>query len=167
MNFFNNHRGTSLFELLCVLILTTVVAVLIFARFSAKHYDLIQEATKIAVAFEYGRQFAVATGKQELFMFDVEKNRYTIGALQEALPHGIRFGASPGVFGPPSSPKNSIDRPVSYPNQVCLCSPDGTLSSGCVYITDGLKTVAITTPVGSSVDVRMYITSDTRWHLYE
>jgi hypothetical protein len=86
---------------------------------------------------------------------------------QHALAQGIRFGAPATVKGPPSAPQHAITTPITFVDQRIVCYPDGTLSSGTLYLTtdDYSCAYALSCPVGTINYLRRYRAHHNKWKL--
>ncbi len=78
--FFGGKKGFSLFELLIVLVIMSIVMVLVGTRIgpSMKNLRLKTATKKIAASLRYARNCAAIQGKEYQILFDRKKNRLLI-----------------------------------------------------------------------------------------
>lgn len=115
-------------------------------------------AQKMSILLRYLQQKACATQKEQKLIFDERYARYYTQDAEYFLPHGILFGFSANAYGPPSSPKQSISTAITFKNNTVYFYPDGSITSGTIYMADAEKkiTYALTVPISSISLLRLY-----------
>ncbi len=159
--------GSLLIELLLVCAVIAIIMTLSVSHSnSIKRLAVRAEVEKMRSLFWYLQQRAVALNKEMILDFDTVKQLYRFDSVVEKLPQNVQFGVTNGVKGPPSDPKTVIRSPITFENQQVIFRPDGTISSGTVYLhMQSQSTVyALTAPVGDISYARIY-RYDTEWKL--
>ena len=158
--------GFTFIELLVVLalfvLLATLTIVVVRPRDSlvARSYLCSLRATLHAL-----RQRAVATARPHQLVFNTSSRTYRYANTTYTLPSGVVFGALPGVKGPPSRPKVGISNSITFAGHKVLFKKDGTMNSGCIYVTDNRanRSYALSCPVGEISSLRLYQWCSDRW----
>lgn len=106
----------------------------------------------------YLQQKACATQQEQKLVFDERTARYYTDTAEYYLPQGVRFGCAQNTYGPPSSPQHLVYKSITFNNNTIIFSPDGSVTSGTLYLTDSDKkmTYALTVPVSSCALLRLY-----------
>jgi prepilin-type N-terminal cleavage/methylation domain-containing protein len=178
-----NERAFTLIELMIVLTIVGILSVLTLEghKVLLDHYRLQSASSMLFSDLRTIRQQALATRHRHRVDFDPDRSGYSVwvtgmgvgadseGRLvhQAVLPESIRFGAAPGVKGPPSDPKEIPDLDgVTFRDNRLVFMPDGGLgtSAGAIYLTEGFqdqRTHAITVTV--SGHVRLYGWTGDSW----
>jgi type II secretory pathway pseudopilin PulG len=99
------------------------------------------------------------SGREQRITFQLADNSYSINGKKYELMRSIQFGALSAVLGPPAQPKQIIVKPCSFADNAIKCYPNGTISSGTVYLkdTENYAMAALTVPVGSFPALREYM----------
>jgi hypothetical protein len=111
---------------------------------------------------------AMMTGVPQEIVLEIDQGAYRYGSERIVLPKGVQFGFLPAVQGPPATPQKSLTTASTFAQHAIICSPEGTLSSGTVYLVDSKKTVlyALSSGVGSVSFLRKYRYAKEWHHLY-
>lgn len=143
--------GYTLFELLLVLLIASLVTVIAMPGLTGFLDQIrLQNACQQVVSDMYRARFsAVAKNCRYRIRFDVSKHAYRleedldnnrkIGKGEEItppihLPDGVRFDASE-VKGPPSRPDKTPASPVTFTQKVMSVGPNGMWSNpGAIYL---------------------------------
>ncbi|HEX2977541.1 MAG TPA: hypothetical protein VHO47_00235 [Candidatus Babeliales bacterium] len=153
------QSGSSLLELLIVFGTVVLLMTMVIAHApSIKRYAVRAEIEKLRSAFWYLGQRAQIENKEFTISFDIPSSSYRVDDRQHILPSCVRFGAAPEIYGPPSDPKNRINSAVTFKDQRAIFRPDGTISSGTVYLyaPESKNSYALTLPVGLVSYIRLY-----------
>lgn len=155
------HRaqGTALLQLsiviVCVVILTsfTVASVSFYKR-----YIVCAQAQKIKTLFLLLQQKALVMREEIRLVCDVTNRTLSTSTHKEELAQGVFFGYLQSVMGPPSKPNQLLHNPITFANNTAIFYPDGTISSGTIYLIDAQKSCmyAITCPSGQVGFIRIY-----------
>ena len=97
----------------------------------------------LATIIMYAQQCALSSYSQQEIRCDIEHHTYQCQDRTIGLSHGVRFGTLPGTQGPPSHPTKAITTPITFENHTLILYPNGTVSSGTVYLTDGTCMYAV------------------------
>jgi prepilin-type N-terminal cleavage/methylation domain-containing protein len=176
---FLNERAFTVIELMIVLVMLGILATLSMEGYKtwlASHQ--LQGVSSILVSdLRLTQQQAVTTRKKSWIRFEPEQSGYSIWIADEnpegrllrqiPLPGPVRFGAGPGVKGPPSDPAEITETDgITFRDNQVLFMPSGGLGTGAgtIYITDDPKwtgTRAITVTVAGHV--RHYVWTGRDW----
>lgn len=152
-----NKAGFSLVEVLVVISLLMIIAQLSMVSIAAfKGLVVASELNKLYATAHYLQRLATSTQKKQILHFDAKNNCYCHNGKMEKLAQSVRFGAPDGTSGPPAQPTHLIQDPISFAQHEMVFYPDGIISPGCVYITDGSCAYALSSGVGSIAHVRTY-----------
>jgi prepilin-type N-terminal cleavage/methylation domain-containing protein len=161
--------GFTLIELLIALSLCTIICSLSITSFSWLDKNQISyEIEQLASACHYMRQVAMATQQPTTISFNVQRNQYTYDGRTISLPSAIRFGAAPGVKGPPSSPHTPIQDGITFKNNAVECCPQGIIQAGTIYMYDTKHgtTYALSSSVAHVSYLRKY-RYDEKWQMID
>lgn len=164
-----SSRAFSLLELLVTLCIIAIVGALALPSFNFfTRWQLRTEAQLLAVTMRYVQQKAIATGRTHTIVFNLASQSYTFAGLSNTLttytlPRGVRYGALPGVLGPPSAPRTSITSPITFQHTTLTCFPDGIMSAGVVYLCTNCDQMAISSGVSATSYIRAYAYTNGRW----
>jgi prepilin-type N-terminal cleavage/methylation domain-containing protein len=150
-------RGFTLFEVLLVLGLMSCIiylscSVILLSSSSA----LTHEVDRLSSALLSLQRKALLDRQTYKLMFVQSKNSYTTDVPHALIP-GISYGILPGVKGPPSRPTCALKQAITWPDNTIYCYPDGTISAGAVYLTDGKALAALTCDASAICHVRRYV----------
>ncbi len=151
--------GFSLLELSIVLLLIALLLTLSGVQTSfLDRMFLRNELEQLYTTCYYLQRSAIAKNKPQLLSFDMQHNRYRYHQTEHTLPARVRFGTAPGIKGPPSSPDQPINNPISFKNNTITFHPDGVIEPGAVYITDSKQqyTYALSCAVAQVSYLRKY-----------
>ena len=113
----------------------------------------------------------MATHTTQKLFIDEETQSYfyyeSTNAIMHTLNNTILFGFIEGIKGPPSAPRKLIIKPITFHNNAIEFYPQGTISSGTLYMTDKNKhhMQAITCGVSHVSCIRRYIVTGNKWLL--
>ncbi len=158
-----HKRGFTLFEVLLVLgLLSCIVylscSVLLLSQHSALTYE-IDRLSSVILALQ---RKALLDNQTQKLTFEPTHNRYKADVLHTLSP-GISYGILPSVKGPPSKPLRELQQAITWPANTLYCYPDGTISSGAVYLTDGKTLAALTCDASAVSHIRRYSYKES-WH---
>ncbi len=153
------HKGFFLINLAIACSLLIIILSLSVSQTSFFHRFLMRsEIEKMYTLFFYLNQRALVSNQEQTLHFDIEKNTYQAGNRVEKLVHSLCFGILPQVNGPPSQPTKPLTQSITFVDATAHFYPDGTISSGSIYITDNDHTLlyALTISVGHISYLRKY-----------
>lgn len=162
----HNTQGFTLIELMVVVSLCALMAQLTIAYFNTFDSFIMQsELMSLRMFFQQMRYNAINAGKELVVTLDPIFHRYYTDNYEHTLPVAIRIGCPNGALGPPSSPRFAISSFITFKNNQIHFFPDGTMSSGIIYIVDRAKRVgyALSNGVGAVSYVRLYRYDKGRW----
>jgi prepilin-type N-terminal cleavage/methylation domain-containing protein len=180
---FLNERAITLIELMIVLTIVGTLTTLALEGHKAllAHYQLQSVSRMLLSDLRTVQQQAMITRHRHWVDFDPDRGGYSVwmtgtGTGQDSerrlvrqvkFPVSVRFGAAPGVKGPPSDPEE-IPEPdgITFRDNRLLFMPGGGLGTraGAIYLTkdfQGQRTHAITVTV--SGHVRLYGWTGSSW----
>jgi hypothetical protein len=153
------RRGFLLVELMVTIAILCLMVVLLkcagsFATTGFVRASLDQLCTTCLVA----QKRAMMMGITQEVVLEIDRGSYRYGTERIFLPKGVMFGWLAAVQGPPATPQALVTTASTFAKNTITCSPEGTISSGTVYMTDSKKTVlcALSSGVGSVSFLRKY-----------
>ena len=152
------NAGYTLIELCLVISLIGLLAVISLPRLSKAlwiHADL----NRLYAYCTYLRRKAMIT--QEVQTMKFGKRSYSAD-LEIELSHGVCFGTVQNILGPPGNPHKKVAGPLTWPRKILRFYPDGTMSAGAAYLTDGSCMYALTIDASEISMIRRY-RYDTQW----
>lgn len=135
------------------------------------------EAERIVALLVSLQATALGTGQKQELLINLEQHAFVIQkqsavALAKTdkidyLADGVLFSILPNVKGPPSRPTERINSPCTFLDNCIQFYPDGTITSGALYITDKAQTTlyAITVPVDAIRCIRLYKYTHGSWQI--
>jgi len=169
-------KAFTLIELLITCALIMLLSALALPRLTfLSSGSLSRELTVLNTACAYLHHKAMATNRNLELIFDGAKNSYSYNGIHNrsqthTLPRSIMFGFIPDAKGPPSKPQRKINTAITFAScapgkYVITFYPDGTTSSGTVYLTDKDRKnmVALTCPIAPVSYIRMYRYDNAKW----
>lgn len=159
------------FSLISFLVSLTVVTVLFTLTFSSVSFlDRLLVRSELAIVHAtcyYARSVAAATNKPCDIVITPATNTYTCDGRVRKLPQSVVFGAGTEVYGPPWQPKNQITNPVTFAQSRIRCTPQGSMTSGTLYIVDANKRYqyALSASVSPISYLRSYRYDNGKWCL--
>jgi prepilin-type N-terminal cleavage/methylation domain-containing protein len=157
--------GYTLIEMALVLALLAFLMMLVLpqSKFS-RNMNVRAELETMHTLITSLHYRALATAQDQELFLDPEHHCYSYNKTIHALGSGVTFGFLPGTQGPPSKPLHPVTQPLSFVHQKIICSAQGTLSSGVLYLTDAHKECmyALTIPVGEVAGIKKY-RFDNQW----
>lgn len=149
------------FMLIEVLITLSLVLLLAGLSFGSMHFFSRNVSSDIGLLYQYclfAQRRAISSGSSCSVLIDTQKHSYTCEGSTIQLSDGVRFGFCPHAKGPPSSPHQRISKACTFANNQIVCSPEGTIDAGTVYITDakGASMYALTSGVDAVSYLRLY-----------
>jgi len=137
-----------------------------------KQQEILSEVEKLYSVFNYLQQSAITTGKVKILEFNLENNSYSYKEVKnnnfdhniitvdknEKLSLNVKFSVINGIKGPPSTPTNYLNKPVTFIDNKVKFYSNGTIQPGTVYLTDSKKQYlyAITVPISQVSLIRKY-----------
>ncbi len=152
-------QGFFLMEFLIVITLIMVIIGLALPSLSFLNNTVLKsEVEKLAMVCYYLRQYALATHKEQKLTFNQARQSYTVDSSTYSLSNNIRFGFLPECYGPPSQPLHKINQAITFVHDKIQFFPDGSMSSGTIYLIDATKqyAYAITIPSAQLPYIRKY-----------
>ena len=137
-----------------------------------QHYYLSQELQELHSIVSYLQHKSMATNTiQKLYIhpnnhsYSYEKNNH---AVTHILNDNVKFGFMERVKGPPSSPKKAIEKSITFHKNIIEFYPQGTVSSGTIYLTDKNKHYlqALTCGISHISHIRTYLFTENKWRLF-
>ena len=149
-------RGFTLFEVLLVIGLMSCIvylscSVLILSHQSVLNYE-IDRLSSVILSLQ---RKALLENQTQKLIFDPPHNSYKAD-VPHLLSRGISYGILPSVKGPPSRPTHVLKQAITWPADTIYCYPDGTISAGAVYLTDGTALAALTCDAAEVCHLRRY-----------
>jgi prepilin-type N-terminal cleavage/methylation domain-containing protein len=163
----NHKKGFTLIELMVVLCLCVFIATLGMIQISFLDSTIVHtQIDKLAAVCSYMRERAIATNKEYVLTFDIEKNEYRCDTICEKLSQRVSFGFLPEILGPPGSPSRRIEKAVTFSDFSIHFYPTGIISSGTVYLVDKNKRhmYALSNAVSQFSYLRLY-RYDNKWKI--
>ncbi len=161
--FFNGRgsakSGFSLIELsVALMLLAVIVSFGLVTTGFLNNFLIVSEMRKMRMACLYMQHCAQVGNKQEQLVFDTGKGTYSFDGKIEHLPQGIHFGVIPGVQGPPASPQDYIQKPITFTNNCITFYPNGSIQAGAVYCVDKRNNYlyALSSGVTHTAHIRLY-----------
>ncbi len=164
--FRKQHKGFFLINLAIACSLLVIILSLSLSQTSFFCRFLMRsEIEKMYTLFFYLNQRALVSNQEQTLYFDVEKNTYQSGERVEKLAPSLCFGILPQANGPPSHPTKPLTQPITFIDTTVHFYPDGTISSGSIYITDNEHSLlyALTISVGHISYLRKYRFNNSSW----
>ncbi len=153
-----NSLGHTLIELCCVLALIGCIG-LVSTRFLVIYnsYRVRVELNRLHAALLYVRRKALLEGKAQRIRFDESTQSYQVEVVH-TLSQKVRFGIVQGIKGPPGDPRKPLEKAITWRGATLEVLPDGTVSSGSVYLTDESRSClyALTSDASAITGVRRY-----------
>lgn len=164
-----NHRSAVGFFLIELLIVISIIALV--ATFSVSYRTRISRLMVQAELMHlhslclYYQQVALATGQEQKCICDTDTQSIRFDQRLYTFPQYIKLGFLSRAQGPPAQPIHPINKAVTFPGNTIHFYPDGTISSGTIYIIDQEQTTmyALTSPIGSISTIRMYRYTQGKW----
>ena len=128
---------------------------LLFGFLLSQHSTLTYEIDRLSSVILALQRKALLDNQTQKLTFDPSHNHYKADVLHTLSP-GIFFGILPSVKGPPSKPIRELKQAITWPENTLYCYPDGTISSGAVYLTDGKALAALTCDASAVSHIRRY-----------
>lgn len=158
--------GTTLLQLSIVMTGILILVGLSIPTISFyKRYLVAAQAETIKTLLLCLQQKALLTGKEIQLHCNQARKTLITDCYHEHLSQSVFFGYPPDVMGPPSKPQQLLHNPITFADDTILFYPDGTISSGTLYLTDENKKFlyAVTCPSGQVGFVRIY-RYDAQWN---
>lgn len=151
--------GFLLVELMVTLGLLCLTVVLLQSAFHAPSTGFVSTSLdQLYATCLMAQKRAMMTGMTQEVVLELDRGSYRYGTERIVLPKGVEFGCIAAVQGPPATPQALITTASTFAHHTITCTPEGSLSSGTVYLTDSKKTVlyALSSGVGSVSFLRKY-----------
>lgn len=125
-----------------------------------------REIDRLYAVMLFMQRKAIIEGTVCSILFNDKEQSYMADSTHR-LSGGVKFGAGAGIKGPPSRPERTIIDPCSWQHSTCFFYPDGTISSGAIYMTDarGAHTYALTCDASETNHIRRYYYNGA-WHMH-
>lgn len=153
----------SLIELIVAISLFMLIFSFSIPKRSFFNNILLQhELENLYTTFSYLQQKAIASNEKLELHFTATSNSYTypLGGtvVTHTLSSSIKFGYRENTKGPPSTPKVSMTKAITFHNQSVIFLPNGKISPGTVYMTDNEEKYlkALTCPISQVSFIRKY-----------
>lgn len=140
---FRLSSGFTLTEVVCTLLLVQfIIALSVPFVFWSKRLFVYHEMQRLYAVLQYTQRKALIERAPCTLVFHPEKRSYT-SDHEHVLHPEVVFGVQQGLCGPPSSARQPIIDPITWPHKkIVFYPPDhslstaGSMSSGTVYLTD-------------------------------
>jgi type II secretory pathway pseudopilin PulG len=152
-------RGFLLVELMVTVALLCLTVILLQGAFSASSRGFVRSSLdQLYATCLMAQKRAMMTGLKQEIVFEIDRGSYRSGAERTTLPKGVEFGCLAAVQGPPATPQALVTKASTFAHHTITCTPEGSLSSGTVYLIDSKKTVlyALSSGVVSVSFLRKY-----------
>lgn len=162
-----NIRGFTLIELMLVIALCALVATLSISYLGFLDRMIMRsELEKLRTTCLYLQRHAMLEGQVQQLDFDQELPGYKHNKSMYKFPAQVQFGLLPTVLGPPSSPVQVPNSPITFSKNSMQFFSDGTITPGTVYLIDRKKhcIYALSCSVGGGTGLNGYY-YDNSWHL--
>lgn len=161
--------GFTLIELMISLAIFCIIALLTTSNVSFLRDSLVRhQVDSLFMVARYLQKRAQVTHQEQVLSFDRFASTYSFNGRTKKLPAGIRFAALPGIKGPPSSPLQSIDAPITFKSDKIIFYPQGIMQAGTVYVSDAKSSSLYALSCGvSQVSFLRKYRYDKRWILLE
>ena len=115
------------------------------------------ELNKLHAALVYVRRKALLERKVQKIYFDEKARGYRVDKVYR-LSSKVLFGVPKGIKGPPGDPRKPLEKAITWRESILEVYPDGTVSSGAVYLTDESRSClyALTSDASAITGVRRY-----------
>lgn len=156
--------GFTLFECCTVCALCIVILTLTWVNFSYLTTNVIRtDLELLQTVCQSAQQRALSLHKPQVIDIDVHHNTYRYNGNTFFLSAGIRFGIKQGTKGPPAHPKNLVTTCCTFADQKIVCSANGIISSGTLYLTDDKQSTvyALSNAVADVSYLRLYVYRNT------
>ena len=112
------------------------------------------------------RSEAIVTNSKIVITID-ELHNQLLYKYPVPLGQSVRLAVIPGAYGPPSQPTKLLTHASSFEHGHIIFYPEGTISPGCLYITDANKTIlyAVSVSVSQQSLIRKYYYEAPGWIL--
>jgi len=164
---YKTRKGFSLFEVIIVLALITIMAgISIFYWRTSQSTLVLMELERLYALCTLVHHRAQADGCVYTITIDEKSRMLTTPFFSETLAHGVEFGIRPNIKGPPATPTEILKKPITFVGSKIMCEPHGTLQAGTLYLTDKEHTClyALSIGVGQISYIRRYVYTD-KWVL--
>ena len=141
-----------------VVALLVVIVTLSLSYTTLRQQVVRAEVEKLYTLCRFFQQIACVTQTEQRLLIDPVAGTYSCGPYAYTLASGVCFNYMPSCYGPPSKPTNPISKPITFQHNTIIFFPDGTISSGTLYVTDADKKYmyALTAPINHISFLRIY-----------
>ncbi len=161
------QSGFMLFELMLVVALVLICSTIGFMSYTRfKGTSIATDVSILNLLLRSAATRAVCLKKEQKIIIDQPGSALVYDGTRYALQDGYSFGVMPDTYGPPSAPQKIVTHAVTFVDKKISAYPDGTLQSGTLYITDGNRQYALTTPVSAFSYIRVYQYNSSIWQSY-
>ena len=151
------YKGFTFLEVVIVIAITGILTALAVPGMTAFTDRLRIEtaARTISTDLREAKMKSVLDRSDYTVLFDPGNNLYELRERQANLPHGVRFGFSPGVLGPPGNPASTPDKDgITFTSNKAAFNSGGSNSMGTIYITNNYNvTMAISITVTGRIKI--------------
>jgi len=151
------HKGFTFLEVVIVIAVIGILSVIAVPGMSAFTDRLRIETTARTISTDLRevKMKSVLDRSDYTVLFDPGNNLYELSERRSNLPHGVRFGFSPGVLGPPGNPTSTPDKDgVTFTSNKAAFYSRGSNSMGTIYITNNYNvTMAISITVTGRIKI--------------
>lgn len=162
-----HKTGYTLFEMLVVLALLGLLMSFSLVITMHSHARLVfYDVNRLYAAFLYMQRTAMLEQRVKCITFQKNERTYLADKMH-ALSTGVEWGSPLNAYGPPSRPIGALEDPIVWPQATVTFYPDGTISSGAVYMTDSKKSCcyALTCDASECSRIRRYRYAQRHWEL--
>jgi len=151
------YKGFTFLEVVIVIAITGILTALAVPGMTAFTDRLRIEtaARTISTDLREAKMKSVLDRSDYTVLFDPGNNLYELRERQANLPHGVRFGFSTGVLGPPGNPTSTPDKDgITFTSNKAAFYSGGSNSMGTIYITNNYNvTMAISIAVTGRIKI--------------
>ena len=151
------YKGFTFLEVVIVIAITGILTALAVPGMTAFTDRLRIEtaARTISTDLREAKMKSVLDRSDYTVLFDPGNNLYELRERQANLPHGVRFGFSTGVLGPPGNPTSTPDKDgITFTSNKAAFNSGGSNSMGTIYITNNYNvTMAISITVTGRIKI--------------
>lgn len=157
------HKGALFIELLIVISIIMLFTSLSYScKWHIDHIMVRNETYHMYSLCYFLQQAALSTQTTHILTIDAHNNTINTFIGQHIINKNVIFG-----FGHLNKnlARQQTTKPITFVNHTIYFYPNGTISSGSIYLTDKSHNTcyALTCPIGSTSTLRIYRFADNHW----